>query len=81
MSIEKKSLISNRAVAKKANVTKPSATTISTSKLSSTLTRSKVASGKVAVTMSRPRIGGANHLAVSMAKPMTRAMVGMKVKV
>jgi hypothetical protein len=31
--------------------------------------------------MSRPRIGGANRLAVSMAKPMTRAMVGMKVKV
>ena len=78
MSIEKKSLISNRAASKKANVTKPSATTISTSKLSSTLTRSKVASGKVAVTMSRPRVG--NRLAVSMAKPMTRAMVGMKVK-
>ena len=62
MSIEKKSLISNRAASKKADLTKVSSTQISSTKLKST-----AATSKLSVAMTRPKLTG--RLAVSMATP------------
>jgi hypothetical protein len=73
MSIEKKSLISNRIATKKANLTKVSATPVSTTKLGRPAAASKAMTaprlqGKLTVSMAAPKLSSHN-LAVSMASP------------
>ena len=76
MSIEKKSLISNRRTITKANLTKVNATQVSSTKAISTklnstkvLVRPKLAgTAKLHVAMAAPKVAG-QRLAVSMAAP------------
>jgi hypothetical protein len=86
MSIEKKSLISNRTATKKANVTKVHATAVSSTKLSRPTAASKAMTaprlhGKLAVSMAAPKLG--SKLAVSMTAPRVapKAMISTKIRV
>jgi hypothetical protein len=61
MSIQKKSLISNRNASKKANLAKGSATKVSSTK-----------TAKLSVSLVAPQVSSSNNLAVSLVAPQVK---------